>query len=315
MNAILERLQTYGDKIALGAGIFALIGYFVYAQFLSPGVPMVDSVKEKVSQVEGALAKNEPTKMQLPDFVGKVKEPWEPKLSAVSAGRLWSYYKRPTIAVATLAAIVPGETYVHAPLLEKPAIELASVTVSWRPNPQPSAAVVSEYRVFRGEAGRPHELAGTVSGKEASFKDAKVMAKTRYSYYVVALTEDENCKKKESDPSETIQVDTVDDIALEYRGGSPLRAIILIKKYVPPPLAKWVVYTDQVRLGERIGKPGRKVIVENQAHLVNFDTGYTLLEIRTDRYYRKVGDVLIPGDRQRIVVLDEAGNLRTFWTP
>ncbi len=291
-----ELMMEKGDQIAIGGAILLLVGYAVFAFGISSDAELTD-LDNQVKAAQQRIQTNPAPKRDKADF-SATASPWGAEAAEKPAGaRNWVSMFKPKVT-----ANVKGDTggpkppvtkdkFLTTPVMGKAETELGQVKVKWvdsKVPPGEEAAAISEYEVFRQEAGKGWASLAKVKARE--FTDNTVEPKKKYAYKVKSRTKDKTKDgKQETDFSGVEEATVPSGVVVVYTGGSPQAAAVTVRKFIG---GQWKErkYTVLPKNEERnqtgdIGKIEREKDPDTGKMVeVDYRTNFVLNEIQKARF-------------------------------
>lgn len=291
-----ELMTEKGDQFAIGGAILLLVGYAVYAF----GVASDDEMKgidAKVLQAQQKLQSNPEPSREKVDFA-PLQSRWGAESTQKPEGqRMWVSMFKPAVKVTVKGDTsgpkppVAKDKYLTTPVMGAVETDLGQVKLKWADGKVPAgeeAAAISEYEVYRQEAGKGWASLTKVKARE--YTDTSVEPKKKYAYKVKSRTKDKTKDgKQETDFSQVVEATVPSGVVVVYTGGSPQAAALTVRKFVGGqwkerkytvlPMNEEKGQTGEIGKIEREKDPDSGKMVE-----VDYRTGFVLNEIRKDRY-------------------------------
>ncbi len=234
-----EMMIEKGDQLAIGGAVLLLVGYAVYAFGISSDAELT-SLDAQVKQAQVKIQTNPAPKREKADF-SPTANAWGAEATGKPAGaRNWISMFKPKVT-----ANVKGDTggpkppvlkdkFLTTPVMGAPETELGQVKVKWTDGKVPpgeEAAAISEYEVFRQEAGKGWAPLAKVKSRD--YTDNTVEPKKKYAYKVKSKTKDKTKDgKQETDFSQVVEATVPSGVVVVYTGGSPQAAAVTVRKFI-----------------------------------------------------------------------------------
>ncbi|MEK7467444.1 MAG: hypothetical protein AAB074_08525 [Planctomycetota bacterium] len=342
MADMKEVMMEKGDKLALGAAVLLLVGYAAYAFGMSSDADLA-ALDAQVKQADQKIKTNPPPVREKVDFSATTK-PWGAEASEKPEGKRNYVSMWKTKVTANIKGgggpVVPTIKlkFLSTPVMGAPETELGQVKVKWTDSKVPpgeEAAAITEYEVFRQEAGKGWASLSKVKARE--FMDNSVEPKKKYAYKVKSKTKDKlkEGMKPESEFSQVVEATVPSGVAIIYIGGSPQAVGITVRKFVG---GQWkerkypavVPFNEERNQTGAIGKIEREKDPDTGKMVeVDYSTGFVLREIRKDRFKFKrierrskivngvleTEDVEVDAERDRMKILytNDDGKPAELW--
>ncbi|MBI2922525.1 MAG: hypothetical protein HYY18_15850 [Planctomycetes bacterium] len=336
-----ELMQQKGEIIAVSVSGLILVGYVVVAFGLSSDADL-KTVQDDTTAATATLGSNAPPSLQKPDFAAFLT-PWSPDAITKPDGKGgWVAMFKPKITARVKTSEGPKPPVevpktLLTPVIQPAETELGQVTVKWAEGKKPGtpAAAVTEWHVYRQEAGKDWTLLEKVPGMRKTCVDKAVEPKKKYVYKVKALTKDKTVDgKQESDFTATAEATIPSGVAIVYTGGSSSAAQLTVRKFMGGDWKekKFTVIpkNEEKNLTGAIGKIEKERNPDSgKMEDVDYTTGFFLLEIRKDRFkFQRIErrskivegvleqeDVPVDAekDRNKIIYLDDEGKQKEMW--
>jgi len=291
-----ELMTEKGDKLALGAAVLLLVGYAAYAFGISSDADLT-ALDAQVKQADQKIKTNPAPTREKVDYTATSK-PWGAEAAEKPAGQrsYVSMFKAKIVPVLKGGGVIKPtlkDKYLTTPAMGAPETELGQVKVKWTDSKVPpgeEAATITEYEIFRQEAGKG--WASLTKVKARDFTDSTVEPKKKYAYKVKCRTKDKvkEGMKQESEFSQVIEATVPSGVAIIYIGGSPQAAAITVRKFIGGQWKEHKYAAVMPKNEERnqtgdIGKIEREKDPDTGKNVeVDYKTGFVLNEIRKDRF-------------------------------
>lgn len=301
MADMKEVMMEKGDKLALGAAVLLLVGYAAYAFGMGQDADH-EALDKQVKAAQNQIQTNKPPVREKVDYSATTK-PWGADATEKPAGqRNYVSMFKTKVVPNVKGSTGPKPPVLKAKFLSTPVMgasetELGQVKVKWTDSKVPPGeepASITEYEVFRQEAGKGWASLAKVKARE--YTDTSVEPKKKYAYKVKSKTKDKlkEGMKPESEFSQVVEATVPSGVAIIYTGGSPQAAAITVRKFIGGEWKehKYTVlpFNEERNQSGDIGKIEREKDPDSGKMVeVDYKTGFVLNEIRKEKFkYKRV---------------------------
>ena len=286
-----------GEQLALGGALLLLIGYSVYAFGIANDADLT-LIQGQVTQAEAKMKTNPAPVLAKVDF-SATKSAWGEKSVTTPAGArgFVAMFKAKVTPIAKGGGgpIVPTkkDKTLMAPIMAEAEKDLGQVKLKWADGKVglgKEAATISEYELFRQEAGKGWASLAKTKGTERGYTDTTVEPKKKYAYKVKSRTKDKTEDgKQETEFSGSVEATVPSGVVILYTGGNFTAASVTVRKFIGGQWRehKYTVLpkNEEKNMTGDIGKiekerdPDTGKMVE-----VDYKTGFVLNEIKKEKF-------------------------------
>jgi len=300
LSNITKFIASQPERIVFG--ICAILLLIVLAVYLTGGKEdeAVSVVMNKKMQLDEVIKMNVPAVLGPIEYLKKIRSIWE-NIQQPVEGKSWLMYRPPVIPVKfeKIAIIPPDKKTNLSPIAngakannEKP----DEIVLAWSGNIS-STAQIKSYKVYRKAQGEKDFIViieiPAVTPTGSGYVHIDKGLKAEYSYWITALSGEQNAIKQESDRSGELKVTTPRDYSIEFISVIKEKNSVYVKigKYLN---GKWDYMPTFINKGDKIDKD-------------QFITGWTFVDFQPDVYPKSTGSGVVNKPTFRIIYLDRNG--------